>query len=220
MRIPSWIKSTAIRAALIGVAVWTAWFVRDRILTSQRQLAELPQRVILLDQPEPEEEEPPPEEIDAPEPETVIQEAAPDAPEDIAPALDDSLGLDAEAVAGGDSFGLVAKRGARELLATIDDDARRGQEFAFFASTLRQHIQDELEQVTDLRTSNYTAEIAIWIGDGGSIPRAEVRRSSGDANLDRRLREALVSLRAMAIEPPRQMPQPVRLRISSRGARG
>jgi protein TonB len=219
MRIPGWIKSTAIRAALIGVAVWAAWFVRDKILTSQRQLAEVPQRVILLDQPEPEQEEPPPEEIDAPEPETVIQEAAPDAPE-IGPSLDDSLGLDAEAVAGGDSFGLVAKRGARELLATVDDEARRGQEFTFFASSLRQHIQDELEQVTDLRTSNYTAEIAIWITGDGSIPRAEVRRSSGDANVDRLLREALISLRAMTIEPPRDMPQPVRLRISSRGARG
>lgn len=220
MTIPSWAKSTAIRALLLAIAIGVAWFIRDKILTAQRHLAELPQRVILLDQPEPEEEPPPPEEIEAPEPDTVVQEAAPDTSEEPAPALDDSLGLDAEAVAGGDNFGLVAKRGARELIEIVDEGGRQGQELAFFASTLRQHIQDQLEQFSELRSSNYTVEVSIWITDRGVIPRAEVRRSSGNADVDRRLREALVSLRALSIEPPRDLPQPVRLRISSRGARG
>src|SRR5262245_32752854 len=65
--------------------------------------------------PPPEVEPPPPEikeEVDVPEPEPVVD--SPEVP-DVPPG--EQLGLDAEGVAGADAFGLVGRKGGRDLLA-------------------------------------------------------------------------------------------------------
>src|SRR5688500_11671398 len=97
----------------------------------KRQVAQVVQRARRQPpRPEPPPPPPPPEEkIEEPLEQETPEEAPPD--ESQAP---EQLGLDAEGVAGGDSFGLAARKGGRDLVGT------GGAAFAWYTSSLKDRI--------------------------------------------------------------------------------
>lgn len=159
--------------------------------------------------PPPKMEEPPPpemEEVDIQEPEP--EPIADDAPAD-EPLPGDDLGLDADGVAGSDGFGLKARKGGRALIGGGDRNK-------WYAGLIQAELQAMLAGIDEIRRGRYNVTLRIWIDAEGRVEKAEVLRGTGDSALDGSIREALVSGAPLSRAPPEDLPQPVRLRISSR----
>lgn len=152
-------------------------------------------------------EEPPPEEIkeiDLPEPEPLPEQAENEPP----PGED--LGVDADGGAGGDAFGLLGKKGERSLVGS------GGSRFGRFATLLQQELHSYLTERSELRSGSYSVIVKLWISGGGQVERVELVGSTGDRKTDESLRLALADGVRLNQAPPEDMPQPVRIRISSR----
>lgn len=156
---------------------------------------------------------PPPPEIQEPEPveELEIEEPEPE------PLVDDSnaeapgeeLGLDADGVAGGDAFGLRARKGGRGLLG--------GDQNAWYAGILQRELQRALSNDESIRgMGDYTVIVSISLNENGVVEESQLLSGSNNPRLDAALRAALSSGVQLSREPPADLPQPIRLRISSR----
>ncbi|MEL7311213.1 MAG: TonB C-terminal domain-containing protein [Pseudomonadota bacterium] len=162
--------------------------------------------------PPPKKEEPPPpppeieEEVDLPEP-----EATPEPMPSDEPPPPDLLGLDADGVAGTDGFGLIANRGGRGIT-----DAGGGDRFRWYAGVLRQALSAHLAQYEQLRTSNYTITVRLWLNRAGEVQRVILDESTGRPELDQVIEQALAGLNEIGGRPPAGIPQPVTLRLVSR----
>jgi protein TonB len=153
---------------------------------------------------------PPPIEEKLPEPEikeeVVIPEPQPMQQDN--PAASADLGVDADGSGSGDGFGLVGKKGGRDLL--------EGGPFGWYGSLLGADIQDSLAERKRLRQVKYTAVLDLWINRDGRIERVELVRTSGNRDLDTTLRMAVTEVGKVREPPPPEMPQPVRLQVTSR----
>jgi protein TonB len=168
--------------------------------------------------PAPEELEPePPLETEAETVEVPEVEMAQPGPEAAEPG-DDRLGLDADAGGGSDAFGLLAKKGGREItsLGGSGDGAGGGSGLLLqaFVGSLRAEIQRELNAHLDLRRRSYVAIVKIWVADDGRIQRFEVSDPTGQPDIDEALERALAQLGRVA-DPPPGIPQPIWLRVRS-----
>src|SRR5499427_5003755 len=159
---------------------------------------------------------PPPPQEERPK-EEVKQEIKQPEPKDDSPPPDVPLGLDAKGTSGGDNFGLAGRPGGREITSLGDKGTGDGRGFLFYANQLQAQLQDELNQQKKLRGSDYRATVAVWIGADGRVQRVDLTGSTGDPDTDKLLRTAIAEARRLKA-PPENMPQPVRLRITSRGA--
>lgn len=160
--------------------------------------------------PPPQEKPPEPEieeevELEEPEPLDDLPEQASDEPP---PGSD--LGVDAEGGAGSDGFGLIGRKGGRGLL----DGA--GDPFMYYASQLQRQIEDALLEHEDVRRKAYSVVANVWIRADGSVLRAQLATTTGNSETDAVLIEAITRARALSQSPPPDMPQPIRMRISSR----
>jgi protein TonB len=169
------------------------------------------QKVTLLTPPPP---PPPPPKVEQP-PEPEVQEEVqidepledvPDLPD--APPMGDLLGLDADGSGAGDGFGLIGRKGGRSLL--------DGDPHMQYASKLQKSIEELLLENEKLRVKAYSVVAQLWVGEDGSIVSAKLARSTGDEEIDDSLVEMLTSMTMLAQSPPDDMPQPIKLRISSR----
>lgn len=162
---------------------------------------------------EPPPPEPEPEEVDVPE-----VEMQADAPEDPGPASDDRLGLDGDGGMGADAFGLLAKKGGRDIT-TLSGDGGDGEglsrELLLFVAGLRGEIERELSGYVDLRKRDYVAIVKLWIDSQGAVRRYEISQPPRQPDMAIALERALGSLRHLS-PPPGQLPQPIWLRIASR----
>jgi len=172
----------------------------------QRQVAQV---VKLIRPPPPPETPPPPppppeEKIDEPLP----QETPEDAPPEDASAVE-QLGLDADGVAGGDGFGLAARKGGRDLVG--------GSAFAWYTSLLKDTILDSLSENERVRRGSYQVTVRVWLSNDGKVERIKLASTSGSRDLDSAIEQALTKVAKVREAPPLEMPQPVTLRIVSRG---
>jgi len=159
---------------------------------------------------------PPPPQVEKPK-EEIKQEIKEPVPEDDSPPPDAALGLDAKGTSGSDGFGLAGRPGGREITSLGDTGNGDGRGFLFYANQLQAQLQDELNQQKKLRGSDYRATVALWIGQDGRVQRVDLTGSTGDSDTDNVLRAAIAGARRLKA-PPANMPQPLRLRITSRGA--
>jgi len=159
---------------------------------------------------------PPPPQVEKPK-EEIKQEIKEPQPRDDSPPPDAPLGLDAKGTSGSDGFGLAGRPGGREITSLGDTGAGDGRGFLFYANQLQAQLQDELNQQKKLKGSDYRATVAVWIGQDGHVQRVDLTGSTGDSDTDKVLREAIAGARRLKA-PPANMPQPLRLRITSRGA--
>jgi hypothetical protein len=158
---------------------------------------------------------PPPPKIEEP-PEPEMKEVDIEEPElepvaeqdQLDESLDDALGLDAEGAAGADAFGLLAKKGGRGLVGSDPN--------AWYAGVLQRDIQAALSGEDDVRKGNYSVVVRIWLDDEGFIEDSELLGSTDNAALDNALKRVLSSRLRISRAPPEDLPQPIRLRISSR----
>ncbi len=156
--------------------------------------------------PPPEMEPPPPEvqeEVKLPDPEPVVE--GPDVPD----VPGESLGLDADGVAGSDAFGLVGRKGGRDLLAG-------GSRHQWYAGRIKDQLLDFLSSHDDVRATTYSVVVQVWIESDGRVQRFRLLNSTGKPDLDEALAHAIEAIPRFEEPPPSDMPQPLRLRIVSR----
>lgn len=161
----------------------------------------------------PEEKPPPPKEevkIEQPKP---VEEAKP-APEQ-PPA--GPLGLDANGNGPGDSFGLVGRPGGRDI--TVGGGGGgSGMGLSLFGSATARHIAQELARDPKLKSVSYKIEIRVWLSKDGRFEREEIVRGTGDRELDALIRAGLGQLGALTTPVPQNLPQPLRIRVTSSDA--
>lgn len=198
-----------IATVAVGCGGASIALIRNFLEKPAEQQKRLVQEVRLIRVPPPEELPPPP----PPEEEEVPLDEPIEAPD---PAMADaasaeSLGIDAEGAAGGDGFGLLARRGGRDLLSGAG-----GSVYTWYAGRIKNEILDLLDDDARFRSKRYTVTVRLWVEGDGRVQRVALESSTGNSEIDAALREALDGLGRINEPPPPDMPQPVQLRIVSR----
>jgi len=148
---------------------------------------------------------PPPPEAD------VVPQPKPDTAQSNDPPPGQQLGLDAEGSAGGDAFGLLGNKGGRDLLAS------GGSAYAWYAGLLKSEILDQLNAEKRVRSGEYSVVVRVWVRNDGSVDRIRLVQSSGSRERDQAIESALSRISRLSQAPPADMPEPISLRIVSRG---
>lgn len=211
-RLPALIGGGFLLLFTIGVVL----VIRDFIVNAEPHKKNKVQQISLVKPPPPKIEEKPPE-PEKPPPEIKKEEVkldqpkAPDEPKDQPPPTQ-SLGVDAAGEAGSDGFGLIGNKGGRDLL----EGVAGGSRFGWYTNQMQQQIQREIAKSKKLQGEDFKAIVKIWVDSDGSVSRFELVKSSGNSAVDESLKLALSELPPMREQPPEDMPQPVKLRITSR----
>jgi len=197
-------------AVLVFVAVGIFLVVRHFLSQEAPQTKKVVQEIRVIRPPPPPPEAPPPpppppeEKVDLNEP-----EPEPDPTPSNEPPPAEQLGLDADGSAGSDGFGLAARKGGRDLLAS------GGSAFAWYAGLLKNEILGKLQDEKKVRSASYSIQVRIWVRADGSVERIHFTQSSGNGERDKAIEEAITRIR-LSQAPPADMPQPISLRIASR----
>lgn len=192
---------------VFGMIGGAAWFIHNMVTNQQKKPPHVVQNVTLIRPPPPPEEPPPP----PPPPEKVDEPLPQDEPEpapDNAPTPSPQLGLDADGSAGGDSFGLAARKGGSDLVGT------GGAIFAWYTGKLKNEVSDRLSSDAKLRGKKYSGTFRIWIEPDGRIKDVRVVNGTGNREIDSAIPADLVGRQSES--PPIEMPQPITIQIVSR----
>jgi protein TonB len=194
---------------LIGAGTFALMrnFLRSPPGTPQKVVQEI--RLIRPPPPPPDLPPPPPppeEKVDVHEP-----EPKPDPTPSNEPPPGEQLGLDAEGTAGGDAFGLLANKGGRDLL------GQGGSAYVWYAGLVKTQILEQLSTEKQARRGEYSLMVRVWVRNDGSIDRVRVVGSSGNRDRDQAIEQALARMGRLSQAPPADMPEPISLRIVSRG---
>lgn len=169
-----------------------------------------PSTVTLLpDKPPP----PPPKEEKKPEPpkeekkEVKIEQLQEQAPQ---PAQNEPLKMEGAAGDGGGPFGA----------GTVGREYSGGSigGTGTYAARLQRHIQEQLSRNRKLRESDYRITVKIWLHRDGSPERVELAGTTGSEKLDGLLQESLQQIPPLREAFPENLVQPLRIRVTNRGA--
>jgi protein TonB len=164
------------------------------------------QQITVLTPPPPPPPPPPQEQIEEPEvQEEPIKDETQAPPDDAAeqsPAQD--LGVDAEGGAGGDSFGLVGRKGGQGLLGG-----------GGYEQHVRQEINEFILEDARLKRMDYVAVLTLKIGDGGEFEQFEVEIVNGNTEAADIIRKILRDKRKLAKPRPLEAASVVKLRVKS-----
>jgi periplasmic protein TonB len=169
----------------------------------------LVQEIHLIRPPPPPPDLPPPPPPPPEEKVVVPDQAKPDPTPSNEPPPGDQLGLDAQGTAGGDAFGLAARPGGRDLLAS------GGSAYAWYGGLVKNEILEQLGNLKP-RGGQHAVDVRIWVRDDGTVERVRITEASGDSAWDRAIQVALSRMTRISQPPPADMPQPISLRIVSR----
>jgi protein TonB len=195
--------------ALILV-VGFVWFVRTMMASktskqSQRRV-EIVQIIRPPPPPPPPEQPPPPEKLEQPLPKDEPEPA----PKDESPPPLGPLGIDADASAGGDAFGLAARSGGSDLIGGTGNAA-----FAWYTNRLKEAVTERLSADSHIGTKRFSLSVRVWIEPDGRIKEVKLTSSTGNHDLDQRIEAALAQLTHLTEAPPLEMPQPISLKVVS-----
>ena len=159
---------------------------------------------------------PPPEQPPPPPPEKTAEPLPKDEPEpppdqaQQAPA-DQPLGLDAEGSAGGDAFGLAARRGGSDLVGGTGSAP-----FAWYTSRLTDAIRERLASVECARSAKGSLTFHLLLEASGKIRQVQLATTTGNQKVDECIDAALTSMPPMRDPLPPGMPEQVNVKVVSR----
>lgn len=197
---------------VVTVASGTIVLVRGFLNGAPNPPKQVIQQVQLIRPPPPPADVPPPpppppeEKVDLQDP-----QQQPDPTPSNEPPPSEQLGLDAAGSAGGDAFGLAARPGGRDITGV------GGSAYTWYAGLLKDQILGELSGEKAARSGQYSLIVRVWVRDDGSIGKVQIVEGSGDRERDRAIETALGRIPRLSQAPPADMPEPINLRIVSRG---
>lgn len=165
---------------------------------------------------------PPPEVKPPPEPPKMVEEQKieppvdkpMDAPKDEPPP--GPLALDAKGEAGSDAFGLGGKLGGADFLGS----GGGGTRFGHFAILMQNSISKSIHDDEKLNAEKFRATVKVWLSDAGKIQRVQVLHTTGDVTTDNRIEQVIGAMPTLPEAPPKDMPQPIVVRIGARAGIG
>lgn len=200
----------------LGGAVALGLWLKEFLGSDKPPPKQMHQQITLIKPPPP-----PPPEQKPPEPvvkeEMKLDEPTPE-PMDQAdePPPGPDLGVDAEGTGSGDSFGLIGKKGGADLIG----GGSRGNPWAWYDAIVNDAVnsafQEALSREKALKDKNYKVVVKVWIDAGGKVNRVALADGTGDARVDELLKDVLQNLKALREGPPTDMPQPLKIRVTSR----
>lgn len=204
-------------AGLIALAVWLYQWLSAPVEPTKKRAVQQIELLKPPPPPPPPKTPPPPpppqqkqEKIDVPKPDA----APPDQPSQAPPPGPD-LGVDAAGSGTGDNFGLVGKPGGSDLIGSGGGGA--GNRFAWYGALVKDRITDAVQRDKRLReAAEYQRVVNVWVNSSGVVTRVELVGAGDKPELDDALRLALRNLPPVREGAPGDMPQPIRLRISTR----
>ena len=213
---PAWMRWGGVVLGM-AAAITLGWWLKDFLGSDAPPKKQSLQQITLIKPPPP---PPPPPEQKPPEPvvkeEIKISEPDPE-PMDQAdePPPGPDLGVDAEGSGSGDGFGLVGKKGGADLIG-----GRGGNPWAWYDGIVNEALnsafQDALSREKELKDKSDKVVVKVWIDARGQISRIALADTTGDAKVDELVKDVLQNLRALREAPPADMPQPIKIRVTSR----
>ncbi|MCU0840779.1 MAG: TonB C-terminal domain-containing protein [Thiobacillaceae bacterium] len=206
-------------AFLVLFSVAAVLMVKNFIASAEKPEKPRVQRISLVKPPPPRDlpKPPEPEKIEQEQPKEEISLAdappTPDAPQDEGPPPGEQLGLDAEGGAGGDAFGLAARKGGRDIT-TLGSGG--GDRQGWYGRAIARHFEDGLRRARQLQGTSYQVVVNVWFDPGGQVRRVTLARGSGDSRTDQLVQEEILGLPPLRESLPEDLPQPVRIRVASR----
>jgi protein TonB len=182
--------------------------VRHLLASKAKKPDRVVQTVQVIRPPPPQDTPPPPPPPDTRVDTPIPQDAPEPSPADSGPS--EQLGLDAEGSAGGDAFGLAARKGGQSIT------GGGGAIFAWYTQILKDAMVDRLGQEKALRAKAFAVVVRVWVATDGQVQRAQLVGTSGSKETDAAIEGALTHLGRLKQAPPLEMPQPVTLKINSR----
>jgi periplasmic protein TonB len=85
-----------------------------------------------------------------------------------------------------------------------------------YASAATRALNEFLARDRDVKRLDYKVRVELWLTPAGTLQRAELLGSTGDAQTDEALRTALSRFPGTGNPPPSRLPQPMRLLVSNR----
>lgn len=211
-----WVKRTLLGVGLLGLLAVSTW----GLMKFLEQPAAKPrgvQQVALIKPPPPPPPPKPPEK--PPEPPKVKEEVKVDTPKDEPkpadkpaddkPAPDKPLGVDADASAGSDGFGLAASRGGRDFLST------GGGGGAYYTGLVQRHFIEALTRNRKVVRDQFGVVVKVWIGDDGRVQKVDIVKSSGNDETDELIKVTLLDIAPLRDVPPASM-RPIQMRLGNR----
>ena len=213
---PAWLRWGVVLLCLAAAVMLGLW-LKNFLSSDEPPKKQGLQQITLIKPPPP----PPPPEQKPPEPvvkeEIKISEPDPE-PMDKAdePPPGPDLAVDAEGTGSGDAFGLVGKKGGADLIG----GGRGGNPWAWYDGIVNEAInsafQEALAREQALKDKSYKVVVKVWIDPRGQISRVVLADTTGDAKIDELMKDVLQNLRAIREAPPAAMPQPIKIRVTSR----
>ena len=209
-RWPTILAISVLGLALLGLI---AWGVKSLIGGKSDKPRKAPVVTLLPDKPPP--PPPPPKEEKKPEPKEDKKDVKVEQPKEVPqPAQNEPLKMEGAAGDGDSAFGSGTV--GREYAG--GNIGGTGMQQGLYAGRLQRHLQEQLSRNRKLKESDYRVSLRVWLRRDGSVEKAELAQSTGNQALDELLRETLLQVAAMREAPPENMAQPIRIRITARGA--
>jgi protein TonB len=212
---PAWMRWGGVVLCLAAAVMLGLW-LKDFLGSDEPPRKQSLQQITLIKPPPP---PPPPEKPPEPVVKEEIKISEPDPePMDQAdePPPGPDLAVDAEGTGSGDAFGLVGKKGGADLIGS----GRGGNPWAWYDGIVNEALnsafQDALAREQALKDKTYKVVVKVWIDTRGKISRIVLADSTGDAKVDELLKDVLQSLQALREAPPADMPQQIKIRVTSR----
>ena len=144
-----------------------------------------------------------------------------DQPKPAEPPPAERLGVAAAGSGTGDSFGLGANPGGRDLLNSGTNIGGGGSggglgraQFGFYRDLLTRHVNEELNRIAELKSSSGQVAILVWVDSTGRIERVEMRDAT--ERQSELVRDRLLASRPLREPPPAPMPQPMWILLNLR----
>lgn len=208
-RWPKILAFSLLGLALLGLV---AWGVKSLMGGKSGKARKPPVVTLLPDKPPP--PPPPPKEEKKPEPKEDKKDVKVEPPKEVPqPAQNEPLKMEGAAGDGNSAFGAgtVGKEYAGGAIGGT------GMQQGMYAGRLQRHLQEQLSRNRKLKESDYRVTLRVWLRRDGSIEKADLAQSTGNAALDELLTESLMQAGAMREPPPENMQQPIRIRVTARG---
>jgi protein TonB len=187
------------------------WFVRTMMAGKVGKPTRQVQVVQIIRPPPP----PPPDQPPPPPPEKTEQELPKDQPEpapDNTPApADQPLGVDAEGSAGGDAFGLAARRGGSDLVGGTGSAP-----FAWYQNRISDAIREHLSSVACAKSAKGSISIHLLMEADGRFKQVQLATTTGNRQMDQCIETALGTMPRMSDPLPPGMPEQVNVKIVAR----
>ncbi len=134
----------------------------------------------------------------------------------------DKLGLDAEGKAGGDSFGLVGKKGGRSILSGSGGGgmgrlsllSKFGWYTQIVETEIRKKVMKHLDENGGIPRGKLQAVVQVSVDSVGAIVKYKIIGSSGNHKMDDAVKQSIGDIK-ISEPPPEGMPRTMSIRVTS-----